>query len=97
MKGINAGAADLAMLRGVDLIAGLETPASVDDWIARTVAARGWLIFILHDVSDQPSAYGATPELLRHAIDAAQAARCAILPTADALKRAGVHATRNAA
>jgi peptidoglycan/xylan/chitin deacetylase (PgdA/CDA1 family) len=97
MKGINAGPTDLSMLRGVDLITGVETPASVDDWIARTVAARGLLIFILHDVSSNPSAYGATPDLLRHAIDAARKAGCEVVPVVEALRRAGIGRTANAA
>jgi hypothetical protein len=53
------------------------------------VANSGWLIFYSHDVAAEPSPYGCSPSLLRHALDAAIRRKIPILNVADALRCAG--------
>ena len=51
--------------------------------------ANGWLIFYTHDVADEPSPYGCTPALLRHALEAAAHRQIPAMSVANALQRAG--------
>jgi hypothetical protein len=53
------------------------------------VDANGWLIFYGHDVTAEPSPFGCTPSLLRHALDAAAKRGVAIMTVAGALNAAG--------
>ena len=53
------------------------------------VAKGGWLIFYSHDVATEPSAYGCTPSLLRHALEAASRRNVPIVSVAEALRWAG--------
>ncbi len=86
--GINNGAADLDYLRAVD-IRGDSTDKEMLAWIDAAVMAKGWLIFLTHDVQDKPTDFGAQPRLLdrmvRHAIEAG----AEILTVDAALDRAG--------
>lgn len=43
----------------------------IDRAFDETLDKNGWLIFYSHDVETTPSPYGCSPELLRHALDAA--------------------------
>jgi hypothetical protein len=64
-----------------------------DDGIDRAfdelVDTNGWLVFYGHDVADEPSPYGCTPALLRHALNAAARRNVAVLAVAGALQAAG--------
>jgi peptidoglycan/xylan/chitin deacetylase (PgdA/CDA1 family) len=94
MKGVNAGRVDAMMLRGVDLIDHLETPASVESWVSAAVEQTGWLIFILHDVDEAPTQFGCRPALLAHAVDAALKAGCQVVPVREALALAQTRTMR---
>jgi peptidoglycan/xylan/chitin deacetylase (PgdA/CDA1 family) len=82
--GVNAGQIELAQLKAV--------PLEARDWSARQVeglveSARrqnGWIVFFTHDISDDPSPYGATPAMLEHALESVQAAGIEILPVREA-------------
>ena len=56
-------------------------------WLADNIRNVGWLIYYTHDVRDQPTAYGATPELLRRCVAAAVEAGCTVLTVERALAR----------
>lgn len=89
VPGVNSGAVDLQFLRATPLI-----DRNIDrDGIARAldeaVAKNGWLIFYSHDVAAEPSPYGCSPSLLRHALEAASRRNVQILSVADALRSAG--------
>ena len=85
--GINKGRIDLSQLKGVELVPYILKNYSVDRMIEATVANRGWLIFIGHDVSREHSPWGCTPQLLEEAVAKLQAAKIEILPIKSALGR----------
>lgn len=86
-KGVNRGSVDAAQLRVQPLEARSWTARAVERRVKRAVETQGWLVFFSHDVSETPSPYGATPDMLKHAIDAAGAAGLDILPVRDAYRR----------
>jgi peptidoglycan/xylan/chitin deacetylase (PgdA/CDA1 family) len=85
--GINVGRIDAGMLKAVPLYSSTLDEDGVRRWIARAVATSGWLVFFTHDVSERPTPYGVTPDLLRAAVAAALEAGCACLPVAEAVDR----------
>lgn len=89
IPGINSGTVDLQYLRSTPLINGLIDGDSVDRALDELAVGNGWLIFYGHDVAAEPSPFGCTPELLRHALDAAAKRNIAIETVASALRAAG--------
>jgi peptidoglycan/xylan/chitin deacetylase (PgdA/CDA1 family) len=88
--GVNSGAVDLQYLHAMPLIEGHIDRDGIDRIFDETVASNGWLIFYGHDVEATPSPYGCSPELLRHALEAAARRNIPALNVADALRFAGV-------
>ena len=87
-RGVNAGLIDLAQLRAIGLEHKAWNPAAIEQVVAQAVRNNGWIIFFTHDVSETPSPYGATPEMLDHALSAVRRAGVDILPVKHALARA---------
>ena len=82
--GMVAGGADLAGLPGV----GVEGPggeAKARTWLDKARANNGWVILFTHDVRDEPSEWGCTPQVLDRLVKVALADRFQILPVKDAL------------
>jgi len=69
-SGVNGPMTDLSQLRAIPLERRSWNPAEVERWVAAAQAANGWLVFFSHDVSDDPTPYGATPAMLEHALAA---------------------------
>jgi peptidoglycan/xylan/chitin deacetylase (PgdA/CDA1 family) len=88
-EGINAGTADLGMLRVIELYDRTLTPDKLRRALHETRERNGWLIFVTHDVADTPSWIGCSPRLLRETVAAAQAENMQCLPIRDALKAIG--------
>ena len=86
-KGVNAGLIDLAQLKAVGIEKWWWTPQYIEGVIAEAKASNGWLIFFTHDVSDDPSPYGAAPAMLEHALSALADAGVEVLPVKHALAR----------
>ena len=72
--GINAGVADLGLLKSCTLDNRSIDRAEISRLIADTVRTNGWLIFLSHDVCDEPSRFGVRPDLLEFALRNAQQA-----------------------
>jgi peptidoglycan/xylan/chitin deacetylase (PgdA/CDA1 family) len=89
IPGVNSGIVDLQYLRSTPLVNQHIDNAGIDRAFDELVDANGWLIFYGHDVADDPSPYGCTPSLLRHALDAAARRNVAVLTVAGALDAAG--------
>jgi peptidoglycan/xylan/chitin deacetylase (PgdA/CDA1 family) len=87
---VNAGFADLGLLRAMPLIDGQVSFGTIDRALDATVAQRGWLIFYTHDVAARPSPYGCTPALLAHALRGAAARGIATAGMAEAVRLLGV-------
>ena len=88
LPGVNHGVADLHFLRATPLISVQIDRDGIDRAFDEAIESGGWLIFYGHDVAASPSSYGCTPDLLRHALDAASRRRMPILSVAEALRRA---------
>ena len=56
--------------------------------VAAAMEQTGWIVFFSHDVDDHPSPYGATPQMLEHALETVSRAGIDILPVKHALARA---------
>jgi peptidoglycan/xylan/chitin deacetylase (PgdA/CDA1 family) len=89
LPGVNSGIVDLQFLRATPLINRNIDTAGVDRVFDEAIATGGWLIFYGHDVAASPSPYGCTPELLRHALQAAARRNMPIVSVTEALRRAG--------
>ena len=89
LPGVNSGTVDLHYLRSSPLIDRQMDADGIERVFDEAVAANGWLIFYSHDVEDEPSPYGCTPELLRYALDAAARREMPALSVASALRFAG--------
>jgi len=85
--GINTDIVDLGALNAWPLeSASLDRP-KIGSLIDEAVRHRGWLIFYTHDVADNPSRFGVSPDLLEFALGAAQKAGCAVTTVAQSLNR----------
>ena len=89
LPGVNSGIIDLQFLRATPLINRDIDDDGVERAFAETEATGGWLIFYGHDVAATPSPYGCTPQLLRHALEAARRRKLPIVTVADALRKVG--------
>lgn len=89
IPGVNVGVVDLQYLRSTPLIDRNIDCDGIDRVFDELVASNGWLIFYGHDVAAEPSPYGCTPALLRHALDAAAKRNVQIMTVAEALRAAG--------
>jgi peptidoglycan/xylan/chitin deacetylase (PgdA/CDA1 family) len=87
--GINNRVADLGSLKAWPLESAAVDRAKIASLIAETVQKNGWLIFYSHDVSDKPSTYGVTPDLLEWAVISAKKAGCIVATVAGGLDLLG--------
>jgi len=68
-SGVNTGMIDMALLKVVGLDHHL-TVEQTRDWIEEARAVNGWLIFVAHDIQDQHSPFGVSPERYAAIVDA---------------------------
>jgi peptidoglycan/xylan/chitin deacetylase (PgdA/CDA1 family) len=83
--GINAGAFDAQFLKCVELADARLTAQALDSYLDAAVAQKGWLVFLLHDVSPSPSPYGCSTGHLERALDGVAARGIDIVTIAGAL------------
>jgi peptidoglycan/xylan/chitin deacetylase (PgdA/CDA1 family) len=88
-EGINAGTADLGLLRVIELYDRTLTADKLERVVRETRERNGWLIFYTHDVADPPSWIGCSPQLLRAAMEAVQVAGMPCLTVREALTAIG--------
>jgi peptidoglycan/xylan/chitin deacetylase (PgdA/CDA1 family) len=89
LPGVNSDLVDLHFLRATPLIDEDIDTSGVERAFDEAAGCGGWLIFYGHDVAAEPSRYGCTPQLLRHALQAASRRNIPIVSVAEALRRAG--------
>jgi peptidoglycan/xylan/chitin deacetylase (PgdA/CDA1 family) len=88
LPGVNQGQIDLQFLRATPLVNEHLDADGVERACDEAVQTGGWLIFYGHDVTTRPSPYGCTPQLLRHALEAATRRKLPMVTVAEALRRA---------
>ena len=86
-RGVNAGLIDLAQLKAIGLEHQAWDPAAIEAAVNDAARRKGWIIFFTHDISDDPSPFGATPEMLDHALAFVREAGIDVLPIKHALAR----------
>ncbi|HEY8260129.1 MAG TPA: polysaccharide deacetylase family protein [Methylosinus sp.] len=69
--GVNRGFVDPQLIGAVALADSRLGAAEVERHLDEAAAVNGWLVFLTHDVADQPSPYGVSRRLLSHAIEGA--------------------------
>jgi peptidoglycan/xylan/chitin deacetylase (PgdA/CDA1 family) len=89
LPGVNRDVIDLQFLRASPLVDREINTTGVDGYFDEAVESGGWLIFYGHDVANAPSPYGCTPDLMRHALQAAARRDMPIVTVAEALRRIG--------
>jgi len=82
----NAGRVDLNRLNAFFLEKSRSDLAAVKGLIDRNKESRGWLIFVTHDISEEPTNFGCTPEFLREVVKYSLQSGAAVLPVAKALR-----------
>ena len=87
-RGVNAGMIDLAQLLAVPLEHRRWVPAEIDAAVAEAVERPGWLILFTHDVSETPSPFGCTPQMLTYTLQRLAEAGVETLPVRHAMARA---------
>lgn len=87
--GLNAGHIDLDYVRAVSLFDCELPPPELERLLDEAAARRAWLVFFTHDVTPEPSAYGASPALLRAALAGALRRGLAVRTMAEALDSIG--------
>ena len=86
--GLNVGRIDFAQLRSILLTAGSFEELRIDAWLERAVASKGWLIFLTHDISDNPSPYGCRTNVFAKIVDSVTKRGIKVLPVGEAAERA---------
>ena len=86
--GLNGGRIDFAQLRSVLLTDKSFEELRIESWLERAVASKAWLIFLTHDISDNPSAYGCRTKVFAKIIDGIIKRGIKVLPVGDAAERA---------
>jgi peptidoglycan/xylan/chitin deacetylase (PgdA/CDA1 family) len=66
--GINNGSIDLNLLNANKLYSDTTDFATIERLIASNKNLAGWLIFYTHDIRDNPSSFGSTPEFFKKAV-----------------------------
>lgn len=84
-EGLNRDVADLGALRAVSVYSGSIDGERIRALVREAATPRAWLIFYTHDVSETPSPFGCTPELLQTAVSAVAEAGFDVLPVRNAL------------
>jgi peptidoglycan/xylan/chitin deacetylase (PgdA/CDA1 family) len=80
MPGINQGELDLAYIRAVPLESVRRDRDLLARYIADTARQGAWLVFYSHDVQNDPTPYGVTPDDLDWVVRASLAAGCEVRP-----------------
>jgi peptidoglycan/xylan/chitin deacetylase (PgdA/CDA1 family) len=83
--GINHRIADLGSLKSWALENSSIDRKKIATLIADTIRTNGWLIFVSHDVTEEPSKYGVDPELLAFAVQVGQRSGCQLVTVDEAL------------
>lgn len=90
--GLNGPLVDLNLLRANPLYGGDEQAEKVRELILKNQIQKSWLIFYSHDVTETPSPYGCTPELLQEAVSFSAKQGARLMTVADVVAKLDVAA-----
>lgn len=83
--GVNAGRIDLAQLLAVPIEHRRWRPDEIAAAVDEAKAGNGWLILFTHDVCDDPSPFGCTPQMLTEVLEILAVAAIAVTPVKHAM------------
>ncbi|WP_158917973.1 polysaccharide deacetylase family protein [Caulobacter sp. S45] len=86
--GVNAGRIDLAQLLAVPIEHRRWRPDEIQAAAREARARNGWLILFTHDVGDQPSPFGCTPQMLTEVLEILAAETIPVVPVKHAMAEA---------
>jgi len=86
----NSGVVDLNHLSAFFIEQSRDDFSAINKVISATCRAGGWLIFATHDVCEDPTPYGCTPELFDLIVRSTIESSAEILPVSQALAAIGV-------
>jgi glycosyltransferase involved in cell wall biosynthesis len=92
----NVGEVDLNQLSAYFLEKSRGAFQVIKDLIDRNRKACGWLIFATHDISDNPTPYGCTPEFFESVVQYAVSSGANVLPVVQALEVLGAPGSNRA-
>ena len=87
---INIGQIDLNQLSAYFLEKSRDNIQAIKDVIEQNRQACGWLIFATHDVTENPTPFGCTPEFFNRVVEYAVQSGAQIVPVVEALQILGV-------
>jgi peptidoglycan/xylan/chitin deacetylase (PgdA/CDA1 family) len=87
---LNAGTIDLNHLSAFFIEQSRDNPEAITRIIDQTCRVRGWLILATHDVCDDPTAYGCTPDLFELILRYAVESSAFVVPVREALQHLGL-------
>ena len=90
LPGINRGQVDRAQLRAYELDGRPNCVDAVLQGLEDMTSNPGWMIVFTHDVGDEPSPLGTTPEVLDRIITRAKDLNIRVEPPANAARIAGI-------
>jgi peptidoglycan/xylan/chitin deacetylase (PgdA/CDA1 family) len=82
----NAGTTDMNYLKAFFIEQTRENFDAIRQTIDGNTCANGWLIFATHDICDNPTRFGCTPDLFERVVEASVKSDAMILPVSKALK-----------
>jgi peptidoglycan/xylan/chitin deacetylase (PgdA/CDA1 family) len=91
--GINSKTVDVGLLKSVLLYDRRINEETISGCLETTAAESGWLIFLTHEVCENPGPFGCSPGLFEFAVSRSRQLGLSVLPVKDALNRAVFPAT----
>ncbi|MDB5492382.1 MAG: hypothetical protein JWO78_2231 [Micavibrio sp.] len=84
---LNTGKVDRGQISVISLEIRHAAYVDIKRTVADAVANKSWIVFLTHDIRENPSPYGSTPAMLENAVKAVTEAGIQILPLRDAAIR----------
>jgi len=89
-QALNDGKTDLAQISVISLERRHAARTDLKKLVAEAAARKSWIVFLTHDVSEQPSPFGTTPGMMENALGLLAAANIPILTLKNAARRGGM-------
>jgi hypothetical protein len=86
-QAFNLGKIDLNLLSAYFLEKNRDKPQIVKEFIDRCCLSAGWIIFVTHDISENPTPYGCTPSFFEEIVTYCIDSGARILPVGKALEK----------
>lgn len=86
-EGVNGRWFDRSQVKAIGLERKSWSKARIESAVAQAREKKAWIVLFTHDVSETPSPYGATPEMLEHAIETFKSSGIEVVTMREAYER----------